>query len=166
MIPERPLRNHAATQATKRNINLIRANRIGGVSCSLAHGVALLPENLSDGRVQISARLRERMRMLARMAAAALCMQMLVGCARRPIAPDVVASAPIKSIPTPQSGGAQRRSRSGHDCQFKLSGLGDTWLDGDDAAPRNCLASGRAAGAPKSPCAAACGGPRPASSIN
>jgi hypothetical protein len=164
--PEQPLPNHAAARATKRNINLIRANPIGSVSCSPAHGVTFLPEILSDRRVQIAARPSGRTPLLVRMVAAALCMQMLADCARRPIAPDEAARAPIKSTAISQSGGAQRQSRSGHDCPFKLSGLGDTWLDGDEAAPRNCPANGRLAGAPRSPCARACAGPGSAASIH
>jgi hypothetical protein len=88
--------------------------------------------------------------MLARMIVAVLCTQMLADCARRPIEPEVVARAPIKSIPAPRPTRAQRQSGSGPECQFKPSGLGDTWLDGDDGAARNCPTGRRAVGASRS----------------
>jgi hypothetical protein len=80
------------------------------------------------------------------MIVAVLCTQMLADCVRAPIAPEVVASAPIKSIPAPQPMRAQRQSGSRHDCQLKPSGLGDTWLDVDDVVARNCQTGRRTAG--------------------
>jgi hypothetical protein len=84
------------------------------------------------------------------MIVAVLCTQMLAGCARHPVAPEAVALAPIKSIPAPQPARAQRQSGSARDCQIKPSGLGDTWVDVDDVAARNCQTGRRAAGASKS----------------
>jgi hypothetical protein len=79
-----------------------------------------------------------------------LCTQMLADCARRPIVPEVVARAPIKSIPAPQAVHARRQSGSGRDCQFKPSGLGDTWVDVDDVAAGNCPMGHRTTGASRS----------------
>jgi hypothetical protein len=84
--------------------------------------------------------------MSARMIVAVLCTQMLANCARAPIAPEVVARAPIRSIPATQPARAQRQSGSARDCQLKPSGLGDTWLDVDDVAARNCQTGRRTAG--------------------
>jgi hypothetical protein len=102
--------------------------------------------------------------MLGRMIVVVLCTQMLADCARAPIAPEVVARAPIKSIPAPQPARTQHQSGSANGCQFKPSGLGDTWVDVDDVAARNCQTGRRTAGA--SQCAAAaCGDGRSTSSI-
>jgi hypothetical protein len=84
--------------------------------------------------------------MLSRVIVAVLCTQMLADCARVPIAPEVVARAPIKSMPAPRPVSAQRQSGSARDCQFKPSGLGDTWVDVDDVAARNCPTGRRTAG--------------------
>jgi hypothetical protein len=108
--------------------------------------VALLIENPGERRVSRPTWRRRLARTAARMTVAVLCIQMLADCARRPIAPDVVARAPIISIPAPQPARAKRQPAS-RDCQLKPSGLGDTWVEVDDAAARNCPTGRRTAGA-------------------
>jgi hypothetical protein len=111
--------------------------------------VASLIEILGRGRVAKPAWRRRLARAPAHLIAALLCTQMLADCARRPIAPEVVAHAPINSIPAPQPTRAKRQSGS-RECQLRPSGLGDTWVDLDDAAARNCATGHSAAGGSRS----------------
>jgi hypothetical protein len=96
--------------------------------------------------MQIPARFQGRrfVQMLVRVVVAASCMQMLADCARRPVAPD--SAATVASIgantPNPPPRRAPPQSQSKSDCPFKMSGLGDTWLDADYATPRSCVTSG------------------------
>ena len=113
-----------------------------------AHGAASLIEVLGEGRVAKPAWRPLLARASAHLIAAVLCTQMLADCARRPIAPEVVARAPINSIPAPQPARAKRQPGS-RECQLKPSGLGDTWIDVDDAAARTCATGHSAAGASK-----------------
>jgi hypothetical protein len=124
---------------------------------SILWSVVALLEICSDRRPRISmaSKRRSGTQMLARLVVAALCIQTLAGCARRATVADGAAiRASIGSTPPP--GRVLRQSPSRPDCQFRMGGLGDTWLDADDAASRNCPMSGRAGGTSKSSCATAC----------
>jgi hypothetical protein len=107
-----------------------------------------LPEIRSDRPTRFQ--LRRCAQMLVRTAVAALCIQMLTDCARRPIGLDSIAGgAPIRSkAPIPLRRPPLPQSRPRSDC-FKTSGLGDTWLDTQEAAPRNCMTTDRATGTSK-----------------
>jgi len=108
-----------------------------------------LIEILGEGRVSKTVWRRQLARTSTRMIVAVMCIQMLADCARHPIAPDVVARAPINSIPAPQPTRAKPQPAS-RDCQLKPNGLGDTWVDVDDGAARNCPTGRRTAGASRS----------------
>jgi hypothetical protein len=113
----------------------------------------LLPESRSDRRAHIPTHLPGRgcIRTFVRIVAAAISIQALSNCARRPIMPDgAAASASIKenALVSPSRHATPLQSRP--DCQFKVSGLGDTWLDPDDAAPRSCVTRGAARNQPNS----------------
>jgi hypothetical protein len=158
---------HEGRRTTKRSLNLIRVisgEREVRIMFSCRWSAVALPEIC---RLQIPPLIERRggAQMLVRMVVAALCIQLLTHCARRSIVADsATLRAPIGSTPASAPGRALRQSQSRPDCQFKLSGLGDTWLDADDAASKSCPTSGRADGMSKSSCAAACshGEPRAA----
>jgi hypothetical protein len=108
-----------------------------------------LPRTLSDRRARISSCPPRRgcAQVSARLAVAVLCAQVLGSCASRPIEPASAAvNVPLRSTSIPQERPVVRQAQSRPDCQFKVRGLGDTWIDADGATPTSCITHGRRAG--------------------